>query len=84
MTERAILFFNWWGLLFLLTICLGYAASHIFFVKELPGFDFASKLVAFIALILIFVLSGWKVALPLGILISSIGAMAARHLRTDG
>jgi hypothetical protein len=86
MAESAILFFNWWGILFLLTFCLGYGASHIFLVKGLSSFDFASKLIAFIALILIFVLSGWKaglVALPIGFVISGMGAILAGYLRAD-
>jgi hypothetical protein len=86
MDESAILFFNWWGILFLMTFSLGYAASHFFHVRGLSSFDFASKVIAFIGLILIFVLSGWKaglVALPLGFLISGVGAMIARSLRTD-
>jgi len=60
MDESAIFSLIGGGILFLMTFSLGYATSYIFHVKGLSSFDFASKLIAFIALILIFVLSGWK------------------------
>lgn len=86
MNDRAILFFNWWGLLFLVIFLLGFGASHVFVVNELRTMDYIFRVVAFMALILIFILSGWKaglLALPIGFFISSICAMMARYLRKD-
>jgi hypothetical protein len=86
MNEKVFLFFNWWGLIFLLMFSFGFGISHIFAVKGFSGLDSIARIVGFIALILVFLLSGWKaglLALPIGFLISAAGAMLAKSLRTD-
>jgi len=79
-------FFNWWGLLLLLMFLFGFGISHIFVVKGFSGLDSIARIVGFVALILVFLLSGWRtclVALPIGFLISPGSAMVAKSLRSD-
>lgn len=86
MSDKALFFFNWWGLLFLAVFALGFCFSHIFAIKGLKSIDLAFRIVAFIALILIFMISGWRaglIALPIGLLISILGAMMTRSLRPN-
>lgn len=83
MSDPVFLFFNWWGLLFLALFAAGFGFSHVLAVKGSPSIDFILRNVAFIALIRIFMFSGWKtglVALPIGFLVSILGATNARSL----
>jgi hypothetical protein len=76
-------FFNTWGILGLSLFAIGYAASHFFWIKKLKQLEFCSKLIGFIGLASVLILSGWKAALislPIGIAGSLIGLFAARAL----
>jgi hypothetical protein len=86
MQDTLFLFFNGWGLFGLAVFALAYSISHVLAVKGLRTLEFYSKVVGFVALISIFVLSGWKVgltALPIAFVCSMIGAVIANRLQTN-
>ena len=81
MTEHVFLFFNGWGVLGLVLFAVAYSASHSLAVKGLSRLEFYSKVIGFVGLLSIFILSGWKaglVALPIGFVCSLLGAVIAR------
>jgi len=81
MNKNLFLFFNGWGILGLIIFTLAYSGSHFFWMKKLNNLDFFLKIVGFVALIFIFILSGWKaglVALPIGFVGSCIGAILVK------
>ncbi len=80
MSNKVFLFFNGWGILGLAVFTLAYVLSHFLAIKGLVKLEFYSKVIGFVALISIFILSGWKagvVALPIAFLGSLLGAAMA-------
>jgi hypothetical protein len=86
MWNTVFLFFNGWGLLGVAVFALAYALSHSLALKGLASLEFYCKVIGFVALISIFILSGWKaglLALPIGFICSMLGALIARNLWTS-
>ena len=87
MNDFIFLSFNGWGLLGLAVFSVAYSASHPLAVMRLSRLEFYSKVLGFVGLISIFILSGWKaglLALPIGFVCSLLGAAITRTvLRTQ-
>jgi hypothetical protein len=84
MNDKVWLFYNGWGIVMLGIFAGSYSLSHFFWLKKLPQVDFGCKVTGFIALVLLFFLSGWKaglLALPIGFVCSCVAAVLVSRLK---
>ena len=84
MNSEIVLSFNGWGILMLILFAGGHSISHFYWVRCLYKTVRFLKILAFISLVLIFVLSGWKaglIALPVCFICSWIGSLIAKQYK---
>jgi hypothetical protein len=60
MNEKVWLFYTGWGVLALTIFAGGYSLSHFFWFRQLRSIEFAAKLIGFLGLVALFLISGWK------------------------
>lgn len=83
MSEHVWLYFNGWGILFLAIFAGGYSFAHLLWFRNLRSAELAAKLVGFVGLIALFIVSGWKgglVGLAIGFGVSCVALLLFKAL----